>query len=251
MGMALPGIEMDTCFDIQFFALTDLGNSREVNEDRYYVQCLDGRFLLMGVVDGMGGGPAGFAAAETVRQALASFEACAPHPEQALAEVIVAAGDALHEFSQGHNLLEGMGATVTAAYLSNGTAYWAHVGDTRFYIFRRGGLIQVTVDQNMAQLLVEEGSITADQARSHPYGSLLDQCVGCPECEPETGKFPIEKGDLLLLSSDGLHDAISARQLADILSSANHSVEEKARSLVKAALDAGGVDNITVVVALV
>ncbi len=77
-----------------------------------------------------------------------------------------------------------MGTTVTATVLSNGTAHWAHVGDTRFYVFRQGRLIQVTTDQTMAQFLVEEGRITPDEARTHPYGHLLDQCVGCPDCEP-------------------------------------------------------------------
>jgi protein phosphatase len=234
---------------IDHAALTDLGKGREVNEDRYYVKCLDDQTLLMGVVDGMGGGPAGSAAAETVRQALASFEACSPHPEQTLADLLIAASDAIQEFAQGHTTLEGMGATVTATFLSNGAAHWAHVGDTRFYVFRRGVLIQVTVDQNMAQLLVDEGRITPDQARTHPYGSLLDQCVGCPDCEPMTGTFPIEKGDLLLHSTDGLHDALSVRQLTDILSSLHRSAEDKARSLVQAALEAGGADNITVIVA--
>ena len=240
---------MTICIDMEVTALTHLGLVREVNEDRHYVKCLEGKGLLMAVVDGMGGGPAGSAAAETVRQALKDFSADGPHPGQMLAEIIVAASEAILETAEKDHTLEGMGATVTATYVADGVAHWAHVGDTRFYVFRGGRLIQVTVDQNMAQLLVEEGRITPDEARTHPYNQLLDQCVGCPMCAPETGQFHIQKGDWLLYTTDGLHDAISGDDLLRLMSSPNGSVQDKAQSLLQAALDAGGPDNITLVMA--
>jgi protein phosphatase len=147
--------------------------------------------------------------------------------------------------------LEGMGTTVTATYLSNGVAHWVHVGDSRLYVFRQGRLIQVTVDQTMAQLFVEEGRITPDQARTHPYNHLLDQCVGCPMCEPVTGSLPVERGDVLLHTTDGLHDALSTKEFTDILSSVHGAAEEMANALIQAALNAGGSDNMTVVMAAV
>jgi len=118
-------------------------------------------------------------------------------------------------------------------------------------VFRQGRLIQVTTDQTMAQLLVEEGRITRDEARTHPYGHLLDQCVGCPMCEPETGSLRIEKGDILLHSTDGLHDGIPENVITTILDAPHASLEALAEALIQAALDAGGLDNITLVLAAV
>ena len=241
---------MTTCMDMEITALTHLGRVREVNEDRYFVKCFNGTALLMAVVDGMGGGPAGSAAAETVRQALSEFsENTAQTPCQTLSELIITASEAILETAEKRPALEGMGATVTATYLSDGVAHWAHVGDTRFYILREGRLIQVTLDQNMAQLLVEEGRISRDEARTHPYNHLLDQCVGCPMCKPETGEFNIQGGDLLLHSTDGLHDAFSDGELLELLSSPDGSVQDKAESLIQAALSAGGKDNMTLIMA--
>jgi protein phosphatase len=125
------------------------------------------------------------------------------------------------------------------------------VGDTRFYVFRQGRLIQVTTDQTMAQLLVEEGKITPDEARTHPYGQLLDQCVGCPMCEPSTGTYRIEKGDLLLHSTDGLHDALPETEIVRLLATPGATVDAIADALIQAVLDAGGNDNVTLVLAAV
>jgi len=242
---------MRDCSDMGIAARTNRGLVREVNEDRYYVKCLDGQALLMAVVDGMGGGPAGSAAAEIMREALTEYPAYAPHPEKALSDLVVSASEAILGIARDDPALEGMGSTVTATYLSNGVAHWVHVGDTRFYVFRQGRLIQVTTDQTMAQLLVEEGQLTKDEARTHPYNHLLDQCVGCPMCEPETGSLRIEKGDVLLHTTDGLHDGIPENEITKILVSSQDATEGVAESLIQAALDAGGEDNMTIVMALV
>jgi serine/threonine protein phosphatase PrpC len=238
---------MNICSDMEIAALTHRGLVREVNEDRHYVKCLDEQTLLMAVVDGMGGGPAGSAAAEAMREALTEYPVAAPHPEQALSNLVITASEAILAIAHDNPALEGMGTTVTATVLSNGTAHWAHVGDTRFYVFRQGRLIQVTTDQTMAQLLVEEGRLTPDEARTHPYGHLLDQCVGCPDCDPVTGSLPIEPGDLLLHTTDGLHDALSEREIIDILTSSHASIDKKAAALISAGLDSGGHDNMTVI----
>jgi len=242
---------MNICSDMEIAALTHRGYVREVNEDRHYVKCLDGQALLMAVVDGMGGGPAGSAAAEIMREALTEYPAEAPNPGQVLSDLVVAASEAILKIARDDPALEGMGTTVTATYLSNGTAHWVHVGDTRFYVFRQGRLIQVTTDQTMAQLLVEEGRITPDEARTHPYGHMLDQCVGCPMCEPETGSFRIAKGDILLHTTDGLHDGIPENDITTILAASHASVEAVAKALIQAALDSGGQDNMTLVLASV
>ena len=244
-------MKMRTCSEIAIASRTHTGLVRNDNQDRLYVKCLDEQSLLMAVADGMGGGPAGGEAAAIMCDALTRMSGPIRDPEQALRDAVMTASNTILGLVRENPEREGMGTTATVTYLSNGEVQWVHVGDTRFYVFRRGGLIQVTVDQTMAQLLVEEGRITADQARTHPYNNLLDQCVGCPMCEPEAGSFSIHQGDILLHTTDGLHDALSKAEMEHILASHQDSVKEMANALIQAALDTGGKDNVTVLLAAV
>ncbi|MBL0713656.1 MAG: cyclic nucleotide-binding domain-containing protein [Desulfosarcina sp.] len=91
--------------------------------------------------------------------------------------------------------------------------------------------------------------IFRNEARTHPYGHLLDQCVGCPQCEPETGSIRIKSGDLLLHTTDGLHDTLSEWEFTQLLAAPAISIEDKAESFLQAVLDTGGKDNITLVMA--
>jgi protein phosphatase len=156
----------------------------------------------------------------------------------------------LNIYSKGREdvALEGMGSTLISVLLRERTAYWVHVGDSRLYLFRNGTLTQVTEDQTLARFLLEEGEITAEQLPTRYSRHVMDQCVGCGFVEPETGRMEFLAGDVLLLSSDGLHRNIADNTIGSILNMDTH-IEIKARSLVKAALDAGGKDNITAVLA--
>jgi protein phosphatase len=109
-------------------------------------------------------------------------------------------------------------------------------------------LTQVTEDQTLARFLLEEGEITAEQLPTHYSRHVMDQCEGCGYAEPETGRLKFLAGDLLVLSTDGLHREIPEDTLFSILNTET-ILETKARRLVKAALNAGGKDNITVVMA--
>ena len=189
------------------------------------------------------------AAAETMREALTEYPVAAPNPEQALYDLVVKTSEAILGMVHQNPALEGMGTTVTATLIANGTAFWVHVGDTRLYVFRGERLIQVTTDQNMVQLLIEEGRLTKDEARTHPYAQLLDQCVGCPDCDPATGSLPIESGDLLLYTTDGLHDALPEHEIVEMLAAPHASLKEIADALLQAGLDTGGQDNMTLVIA--
>jgi protein phosphatase len=132
--------------------------------------------------------------------------------------------------------------------LRNGLAHWVHVGDSRLYFLQDEKLTQVTEDQTLARFLLEEGEITPDQVPTHYSRHVMDQCVGCGYSEPETGNLKFHTGDLLVLSTDGLHKQIPESTLISILNAAA-DLETKAKSLVKAALDAGGTDDITLVMA--
>jgi protein phosphatase len=140
----------------------------------------------------------------------------------------------------------GMGTTLTAAFIDGAAAHWVHVGDSRLYLFRDGVLVQVTDDHTLAGLLLGAGEISAEEARVHPARNMLMSCLGRCDFEADTGTLELLANDLLLLSTDGLHDLVPEQDIADTLGG-NGSIEDKPGLLVEAALGAGGRDNITVV----
>jgi protein phosphatase len=142
---------------------------------------------------------------------------------------------------------EGMGTTVTGAMLVKKIVCWVHVGDSRLFLLHGRTFIQITKDQNMAQFLADEGEISTKQARTHPMRKLLEQCVG-HGCEPDTGRFEAEKGDLLILTTDGLHGKLTNERIGALLKKRSN-IETKARSLVQATIEAGAKDDITIVLA--
>ncbi len=229
---------------MEAFAVTDRGLVRDINEDRYLIREMpDGSSLLM-VADGLGGHPGAETASEVVWQAFARTRDFSEHPLKQMCLLVAGADQTISEKAHKASQLEGMGSTVTAAWVQKGRVDWIHVGDSRLYLLQNKELTQVTTDQNMAQFLVEEGELTPEEARRDPARNLLDQCVGCGDCEPMTGSFPLKGDDLLLLTSDGLHGDISPTTIFTILLKKT-SIKTKVSYLIQAALDAGGADNIT------
>ncbi|MDP6681579.1 MAG: hypothetical protein QF876_01090 [Desulfobacterales bacterium] len=109
-------------------------------------------------------------------------------------------------------------------------------------------LIWQTKDQSFVQSMLDEGTITEMESCNHPARNFIDQCIGCGDCEPEEGHLNTLSTDLIMLSTDGLHDAVDEATMFEILS-LDGDIETKANELVSRALDAGGKDNITVVLA--
>ncbi len=229
------------------FAITHIGLKRDRNEDRYLIKELSDGSILLAVADGMGGEAAGDYAAEVMINGLAEINGKSRDTERQLSDQVRETDLILRNEADFNPDFQGMGTTVTVAQIKNGTAHWAHVGDSRLYLLRDKGLIQITKDQNVAQFLVDEGEITTEEARTHPLRNLLDQCVGCGDCQTETGHFKVNRGDLLLLSSDGLHGSLSSEAIISMMDE-EPAIGDKVKSLLQAALDAGGKDNITIVV---
>jgi serine/threonine protein phosphatase PrpC len=229
-------------------AQTHIGMVRKKNEDRYIVKEMSNDSVLLMVADGMGGEVAGDAAAEIMRATLDGIEKKSNDVEKQLICFIEDANRLILNKVKKNSRLLGMGTTVTCAFVGKSVLHWAHVGDSRLYILRGKKLLQVTEDQTMAQFLIDEGKITEEEARNHPASNHLDQCVGCKYCKPETGTLEIERKDLLLLATDGLHGELSAEAITFLLSSPV-DIETKAKSLINSANDAGGKDNITIVIA--
>src|SRR5215208_2038225 len=227
----------------EHFHDSDLGRQRQGNEDNYYV-----RAPLFVVADGMGGAQAGEVASEiAVRQ----FEGGLPDgedPGEALAALIQEANARIHEQARSDAQHAGMGTTTTAAYLSGDTVVVAHVGDSRCYLLRDGDLIRLTKDHSLVGELVARGKLTEEQAETHPQRSVITRALG-PEAsvEVDTEAFPARDGDVFLLCSDGLTGMVHEPQLKPLLEDRSRSLEQIGRTLIAAANEAGGRDNITVI----
>ena len=227
----------------EHFHDSDLGRQRQGNEDNYYV-----RAPLFVVADGMGGAQAGEVASEL---AVRRFEGGLPDrrpPAEALVELIQAANAQIHEQARTDSQRAGMGTTVTAAYVDDDTVVVAHVGDSRAYLLRDGELLRLTHDHSLVGELVARGKLTEEQAESHPQRSVITRALGPePTVEVDVDAFPARAGDVFLLCSDGLTSMVHEPKLKPLLEDAGRPLEQVGRTLIAAANEAGGRDNITVI----
>ena len=221
---------------------TDTGRQRRENEDSAYV-----RAPVFVVADGMGGAQAGEVAS---RIAIETFEPGLPDsgtPEERLADRVREANQRIYAVSREEHGREGMGTTLTAAYVDDAHVAIAHVGDSRAYLFRDGELTRLTQDHSLVDELVRQGKLTEEQAAEHPQRSIITRALGPePNVDVDTWSYPVRAGDVLLLCSDGLTSMLSEERIAEILASAG-TLDEAGERLIEGANEAGGRDNITVV----
>jgi protein phosphatase len=224
------------------YAGTDTGRQRRANEDSLLV-----RSPLFVVADGMGGAQAGEVAS---RIAVESFQPGlddAFEPELALAELARSANSRIHELSHSNAEQAGMGTTLTAVYVGTEDVAIAHVGDSRAYCLRDGELLRLTDDHSLVDELMRQGRLTPEEAVEHPQRSVITRALG-PEgsVEVDTRSFRARAGDVYLLCSDGLTTMISEELIRSILL-ADPALRNAGEALIAAANQAGGRDNITVV----
>jgi serine/threonine protein phosphatase PrpC/DNA-binding transcriptional MerR regulator len=265
---------------IRYAAASDIGLVRKQNQDVGYA---DPR--LVAVADGFG--PAGDRASAAVIDALRQLEAArqlesasAPRPAplspsagsgqasgvapadllNALSDAVSAASDSVRSILDSDPELNGSGSTLTAMLLSGSQLALVHIGDTRAYLFRDGGLFQVTHDHTVTQSMVDAGRLTPEEAASHPQRSLLIRAVGAspdlilaagaPEAQanaagtPELSLLEARAGDRYLLTSDGLTNVVPVPVIRELLAAPGLSPEEVVRRLITLANEAGGPDNI-------
>ncbi|HET9061035.1 MAG TPA: Stp1/IreP family PP2C-type Ser/Thr phosphatase [Acidimicrobiales bacterium] len=228
---------------------TDVGLVRTNNQDQFLVAP-----GLYAVADGMGGHAAGEVASSTAVQALASaFQEAGQRSVTALEAAAKAANRAVWEQARSNRHMLGMGTTLVALAVvertdgTNGLAI-AHIGDSRVYQLRAGGLRQLTVDHSLVQELVDDGQISQAQAAVHPQRHVLTRALGVePDVMVDLLHIEAEHGDRYLLCSDGLPREASDDQIASVLQRFEDP-NEAAKELVALAKSRGGNDNITVVV---
>jgi protein phosphatase len=222
---------------------TDTGRQRNANEDSLFT-----RAALFVVADGMGGAQAGEVASKTAAE---SFDRELPPgpPEQVLRETFELANRTIHARAGSDSDLAGMGTTITAAIvdLESEEVAIGHVGDSRAYRLRGNRFERLTRDHSLVEEMRRKGQLTDAQAEDHPQRSIITRALGPePDVQVDTYTLAGRAGDTFLICSDGLTSMISDEELAAILRSAT-TLDEAAESLVLAANQSGGKDNITVV----
>ena len=227
-------------------AITHKGLVKDENQDRFLIKEYSDDAILLAVADGAGGAPAGQQASGQVMERINVFQPDSQTPQEHLVKLMQAADQRIFGEVEKEPDLRGMGSTLTAAFVRGQSLFWAHVGDSRLYLFREDELTQITEDDTMAGFLLAEGEITKEEARVHPGRNFLFDFIGCGKFEEETGTLSLRKNDLILLTTDGLHDKITEETVVSILST-NNGLEEKLNALVSAALEASGKDDLTVV----
>lgn len=232
---------------------THIGHIRQVNEDSADIIFREEDIVLAIVADGMGGHQAGDVASQlTLQQLRESFldvetEKTLQEWQDWLLKEIQETNLYIYEYAKEKDVLHGMGTTIVASlFVPNGYVV-AHVGDSRIYRFTEEQIDSLTSDHSLVNELLKSGQITKEEAEFHPQRNVITRAIGTEETVEIDVKTLSYLGDeLILLCSDGLSNLVDESQLKEVLSE-SISLEKKADKLVSLALDAGGDDNISVV----
>ena len=243
---------------MQSWGLTDPGCVRKQNQDAYRIEQLDRETLLCVVCDGMGGAKSGNIAstlavevfAEEIRRSwVKGMES--DRVDQMLRSAVKLANFTVFDQSAQFEEFDGMGTTLVAVLLRGKRATVVHVGDSRAYGINEDGIHQLTKDHSLVQLMVDRGELTAEQAKSYPGKNFITRAIGTESTvQCDIGHYNVEKGDYLLLCSDGLSNMMDDQE---ILFEAVHGVDKRkcCKRLLDIAKNRGAPDNVTTVLILV
>jgi len=236
---------------IQFFGLSDIG-IREKNQDFWTSLPKENFFAL---ADGMGGHNAGEVAAKQTIESLSDYIRKNVYPLKKfnlkkkiglLTQGIYQTNTHIYQLSCDHNHLKGMGTTLCFIYFQNEKAIYAHVGDSRVYLFRKNQLIQLTNDHSLIQKWKSQGKDIQSRKHRHNYKNIITRAIGTQRrVSPEIGHISTEEKDVFFLCSDGLTDYVAESQIIEILSSALE-LSTAVELLIEIAKANGSKDNITI-----
>ena len=235
---------------MQVFGKTDRGIIREENQDDFAIGTA-GEYCWAAVCDGMGGANGGKVAssmaAERFKKTVAQFDfrsASSVSIQRMFDSAITSANVLIYDRASSDSELEGMGTTVVAAVVGASSAYIAHVGDSRAYLISENEIKRITRDHSVVQTLVDNGTITDEEARLHEKKNLITRAVGVDtDVDIEFDEIGVSDGDIILLCSDGLSNMLTDSEIKDIVLSGENAESR----LIEAANAAGGTDNITAV----
>ena len=237
---------------MQIFSKTDRGRVRTDNQDAYFAVKITDDAVFAVVCDGMGGANAGNVASELAVRHISEYVIRSyrdgmdmTDTEKTLKNAIVSANISLYDKAVNNAELAGMGTTAVAAFVKDGTAVIAHVGDSRIYLVN-GEIKQLTRDHSVVQSLIESGKITPEDAKVHPRKNVITRALGAEEnVAVDSDCLNLSNGDTLLLCSDGLTNFLDDKDILTVFQ--NNDISAVAERLVEEANENGGGDNITVV----
>jgi serine/threonine protein phosphatase PrpC len=238
-----------------YFGITDPGRQRTNNEDAFIAEpSSNGRYTIACVIDGVGGYSGGEIAASIARETiLKRLSGLSGEVIPALTDAFGAANENIWQernANKEHNKMACV-ATLVVADLSSNQFYYAHLGDTRLYLFRDGSLVKISHDQSFVGFLEDSGRLSESDAMKHLKRNEIDKALGFKmsigdDDDIETGQSPFLPGDTMLLCSDGLTDMVDKATITAAMADGG-SLKAIGNRLIEAANDGGGRDNITVV----
>ena len=239
---------------IKAYAKTDVGKARDLNEDSYYITTDQFQKLQLFILaDGMGGCNAGDLASSLALMSAKSyiennFENT-PKDKENICKLVKSsmeyANMVVHEKSLENKNLDGMGTTLEVCLIYNNSVYIGHIGDSRVYRIRNDFIRKLTQDHSYVQKLVQEGTITKEEAEHHAKKNILMKALGCNAyVEPDVMVKGFQKGDILIICSDGLTNMVN---IDDIYNIVKDNFELATKELIDLANQNGGMDNITII----
>ena len=242
---------------MEYWGLSDIGKVRAQNQDAYRIEELDRHTVLAAVCDGMGGAKSGNIASrlaidvfvdEVARGYKSSMSL--EQVEQLLQNAVKLANFTVYDQARQFEEFAGMGTTLVAALVSGKDASVVNVGDSRCYYITREDIRRVTVDHSVVQMMVDQGELTAEEARVYPGRNFITRAVGTePTVQSDVFSVRLERGDALLLSSDGLHNEVDDQEiLFEVVHGVNN--DNCCQRLLEIANMRGAPDNVTCVLVL-
>ncbi len=239
---------------MKVFAKSDIGKAREMNQDAYYASQPSETVGLYIVADGMGGYNGGEVASTLavttaknyIENNFAQIEHTREKIEELVKNAIEYANMVVYEKSKKVKMLEGMGTTMEVALVKDNRVYIGHVGDSRIYRIRKNFIRKLTTDHSYVEKLVKDGTITREEALHHPKKNMLTKALGCTSfVEPDTMVKGFLKDDILVITSDGLTNMVKDEEIYNTIT---ENIDTAAETLLEKANEAGGLDNITVII---
>ena len=242
---------------MEYWGLSDIGRVRAQNQDAFRIEELDRHTILAVVCDGMGGAKSGNIASRLaidvfVGEVKNSWKASMTQEqtEQLLENAVKLANFTVYDQARQYEEFAGMGTTLVAALLSGKNATIVNVGDSRCYHITRSDIRRITVDHSVVQMMVDRGELTAEEARNYPGRNLITRAVGTePTVQSDIFAIRLDRGEALLLSSDGLHNEVDDQEiLFEVVHGVNN--DNCCRRLLDIADMRGSPDNVTCVLVM-
>ncbi|OAA82725.1 Stp1/IreP family PP2C-type Ser/Thr phosphatase [Clostridium ljungdahlii] len=228
--------------------LSDVGKVRKLNED--FVDFYNGKnFNLYVIADGMGGHNAGEVASRIAVETTISYMKSneTSNMEEDLLKAVSVANDKIYELSISHSQFGGMGTTITVCLVKDKDMIVANVGDSSCYVVKYDGITKVTKDHSLVQQLVDEGSITEEEAAIHPNKNIITRALGTNKSvKVDIFKVNLEDVNRVIMCTDGLSNGVNMNEMYDIIM--NNNNEDACKQLIELSKLRGGKDNISVIV---